>query len=129
MGSGEAQYAERMIKLHGPGLVTMSECEVCGWRNWASSRRTEPDGTPIPDQVVIEPMETWDGIRCPRCVQAHARGPEVVEWMCGVIAKSQRDTRVVLLDLLYEEKLNFLRDGVHEPPPGYAERKARNEAG
>jgi hypothetical protein len=68
---------ERLQEIHGPGLVVMRRCFLCGYMEFASSHPAEPSG------IRIDGMERLEN--CVRCTEIHQRNPEVFEWICGVV--------------------------------------------
>ena len=81
----DLEWIERVCKRHGPGQVKLAECPVCGYREWVG---TDPSK---PNSILIDAMDDFDGCRCPKCLEAHHRAPEVVQWTLDVRAKLQRD--------------------------------------
>lgn len=77
-------FAERH-RRDGYTSVTINECDVCGLLSWACSAKDGPEITVLSTDS------------CQRCAQAHARGPEIVEWMAEVVAKAQKDVLKALL--------------------------------
>jgi len=76
-GAAQAHY--------GPGLVKYRECDLCGWLTWASTATSAPPGIEV---TRFAPKLYGEQCpRCPRCQEAHARAPEVFNWMLGVVAR------------------------------------------
>lgn len=69
------------IKKHLPGLVTLQECDICGYLDWSSTASREPDG------YRIEPRHGG----CRKCDEAAMRAPELAQWVMNVVIKAQRD--------------------------------------
>jgi hypothetical protein len=72
---------------HGPGLVKYRECDICGWFAWTSTATAAPPGIEVTrfNPRLSHSLEYEK--QCPRCQEAHARAPEVFNWMLGVVAR------------------------------------------
>jgi hypothetical protein len=62
-------------------LVTLQECDFCGWLEWVSSAVA-----PQPS-VRVERME---GGRCQRCSGVSIRNPEVFNWVLSVLVHHEQ---------------------------------------
>jgi hypothetical protein len=71
----------RVLAREGPGRVTVRECLVCGYFEWASTQRD------VPDEVVVEVVAPADDPLwvCPKCLEVVRRAPEVYAWVVDVV--------------------------------------------
>lgn len=88
------QSAERHRQHNPTGHVVFSECTVCGLVEWKATHTRGLVGAE-PGGYTVEPVETQD---CKRCNTAYIRGPEITEWMLGVIAHQQRTLITAIRD-------------------------------
>jgi hypothetical protein len=61
--------------------VTLNECDVCGYLEWASSTKA-----PQP-KVTVQSMER---ATCPRCTAIAMRSPELFGWVLSVLVKHEQ---------------------------------------
>lgn len=80
----KASVKLRVLAREGPGRVTVRECLVCGYFEWASTQRD------VPDEVVVEVVSLLDAALaadwvCPKCLEVMRRAPEVYAWVVNVV--------------------------------------------
>jgi len=93
------EIVKKILKDHGPGLVTMGECKICGYLKWKSTTHETP---PFKDLIVREEID-----ECPRCTEVFRRAPEIFHWVLSVISHHE-ETRYH--GLLCESKQIVIED-------------------
>lgn len=84
---------ERAQADHGPGLVQYRECDLCGSITWVSTDTTAQPGIKVTRFTPHTNTTEYDR-QCQRCLQAHARAPELFRWVIGVISRLMSRTRL-----------------------------------
>lgn len=89
------EFVDQLIRDHGPGLVEIVECPICGRFEWVSTRKADSaTGEPFPNSISIRLRRpNFDDPPCMRCTIVHDRAPEVFRWVLGVIDRATRPKR------------------------------------
>lgn len=67
------------------GHATISECPVCGFLEWQSTKLDAPTG------YTVKPRDGWDA-PCACCESVRRRAPEVYDWVVNVAAMVLRQS-------------------------------------